>query len=400
MLCYYIFFRIFTLNLKTGKKRAGMIPPIQCFVNAGSGLIALGDRTERPAFCNERLPGEQPGGAEPWTYGAYLGTVARLLSRNSFNVLKKILKRQPRPAPELEDASDIRLISEKHGAICCVSCLQIQFVGDIRSFAVNCAFSAEQQAFIGVEVKLLSALHSRFGLPFLPLPFVSAGAPGLKLFVAEWFENHQEFHLAGGSAGDPSMAVWGQDGRRRLLDREKTIELYAQASEILTSYLDSRSFSQIYPWHHAAGDFVIDDSRNPPSLRLTTVRGYRPLLSRKSGSKDRMLGSLHYFVNLSIRMRIDRLDGTGELAWAGPECLAGVIRGFAAAWQEKGKKGGLPEAEEIFALFLALSPDQRLDFCGAVAEAGLVEADEGNFLCPRLPGHVAELSDALENFAM
>ena len=111
-----------------------------------------------------------------------------------------------------------------------------------------------------------------------------------------------------------------------------------------------------------------------------------------------MLGSLHFFVNLSIRMRIDRLDGTGELAWAGPQCLPGVIRGFVGAWEARRNNADLPKAREIFSLFLDFSPDERLAFTAIAAADGLVEAVEGDFLLSRLPGHVIELSSTLKNF--
>jgi hypothetical protein len=310
-------------------------------------------------------------------------------------------------APGLEAASGIELISEKHGALYSVSRLRVRFADDVRSFAVNCAFSPEQQAFLQAEVKLLARLNARFGLPWLPLPFISAKTPLLgrlagahfMLFIAEWFENHHEFHLSLDASGAPAVSVWKQSGTPHFLSTRKTTELYRQASVILTSCLDTRSFSQVYPWHHAAGDFVVDDSQNPPSLRLITVRGYRPLLARKSDSRDKMLGSLHFFVNLGIRMRIDRLDGTGELAWAGHQCLPGVIRGFVDAWEDKSLKNkDLPKAREIFSLFLDFSPEERLAFAQIAAEEGRVEAGEGDFLLSQLPGHVIELSEALKSF--
>ncbi len=379
------------------------IPSIEYFISTGSKLVPLDAASERLALPGERLPGGRlpaalPTADAPVTYGQYMGSVARLLSENSFMVLRKLLKKQLKPTPKLEAASNIELIAEKHGALYSVLRLRIRFADDERSFAVNCAFSPDRQAFLKVEAKLLANLHARFGLPYLPLPFVSAKAPELMLLIAEWFENHCEFHLSLDASGAPAISVWRQSGEPRFLDAEKTVELYAQASKILTLYLDSRTFSQIYPWHHAAGDFVVDESQDPLSLRLITVRGYRPLLARKSDCRDKMLGALHFFVNLAIRMRIDRLDGTGELAWAGPQCLPGVIRGFVEAWETKRDNAHLPKAREIFSLFLDFSPDERLAFAEIAAADGRVEADESSFLLARLPGRLTELSSALASF--
>ena len=380
------------------RKPGHRVPSIECFISTGSKLVPLDAASERLALPGETLPGNPPPVTAPLTYGQYMSSVARLLSENSFMALRKLLKKQLKPTPKLEAASNIELIAEKHGALYSVSRLRIRFADDERSFAVNCAFSPDQQAFLDVEVRRLANLHARFGLPYLPLPFISAKAPGLMLSIVEWFENHHEFHLSPDASGLPAIKVWRQSGEPQFLDAEKTAELYAQASKILTLYLDSRSFSQIYPWHHAAGDFVVDESQNPLSLRLITVRGYRPLLVRKSDCRDKMLGSLHFFVNLGIRMRIDRLDGTGELAWAGPQCLPGVIRGFVEAWETRWENTHLPRAREILSLFLDFSPHERLAFAKIAAAHGRVEADEGNFLLARLPGHVIELSDALEDF--
>ncbi len=196
------------------------------------------------------------------------------------------------------------------------------------------------------------------------------------------------------------MNVWNQTEKPCLLSSSQTEELYEQAANILTSYLDIRSFRQIYPWHHAAGDFVVNESENPPSVRLITVRGYRTLLKRKSDSKNKMLGALHFFLNLSVRMRIDRLDGTGELAWAGPDSVArGVLRGFMRAWEAKARASkDLPGANEIFALFLDLSHEERLAFAEFAAADGQVEAEETAFLTEHLSGHVIELSEAMKNF--
>lgn len=373
-----------------GKAEAAeTVPTIRCFVNTGSKPVPLDSGA--PSIGCEKLPGNTG-----LTYGQYLGSVSRLLSENSFQILRKLVTKSQAPIRKLEEATSIELTAEKHGALYSVSRLLLRFPEATRRFAVNCAFSPEQQAFLQVEAKLLAALRARFALPYLPEHYICAEAPGLMLFIAEWFENHHEFHLSHSDSGAPAIKIWEENGSRNVLEEAKIPGLYAQAARILTSYLDPESFSQIYPWHHAAGDFIIDADKSPPSLKLITVRGYRPLLSRESDSHDKMLGALHFFVNLCIRMRIDRLDGVGELAWAGPDCLPGIVCGFREGWETKRQSSTLPGAEEIFSLLLALSPEERLAFAEVVAADGMVEADETEFLLPRLPGCMVELSDTLK----
>ena len=145
------------------KKPGRIIPSIECFISTGSKLVPLDAGCEGIALpgqiFDERLSGHRPGGLPPLTYGQYLGSVAGFLSANSYRALKAILKKQGRPSSGLDAASRIELIGEKHGALYSVSRLRISFADNVRSFAVNCAFSPEQQAFLQVEVRLLARLQ-------------------------------------------------------------------------------------------------------------------------------------------------------------------------------------------------------------------------------------------------
>jgi hypothetical protein len=372
---------------KMDKNKESNVAAIQCFVNTGSRLLSLD--SEAPLIRRENLP---EGSA--LTYGQYLDSVSGLLSQNSFDILRQLLKKGPKPFAQLEKASSIELISEKHGALYSVSRLRVGFGDTVGQFALNCAFSPEQQAFLQIETALLRELGEKFSLDYLPTPYICAEAPGLMLFITQWFEGHHEFHLCANGSAEPAIKIWNDNGQRKFIDADKSSELYAQASKILTSYLDTETFAQIYPWHHAAGDFIIDETQTPVSLRLITARGYRPLLSNESAPHDKMLGALHFFLNLCLRMRLDRLDGVGELAWAGPNCLDGVIHGFMEAWETR-RDSSLPKVEEIFALFIALSPEQRLAFAQVAAQEGMIEADETDFLAARLPACMVELAEAL-----
>lgn len=292
---------------------------------------------------------------------------------------------------------DINLTSEDH----------------VLTFAINAAILPEQRAFLAVEQRLLRSLFTRFpsSVAGIPRPLLSGSIrlkngqtdSPLDLFVAEWFRDHHEFHLcarAHGSHDAPlRLHVWKPGQNDLYLDNTRIRELYRGAALILTFYLDTHSFRQIYPWHHAAGDFIVDESVTPVSVKLVTARGYRSLLPGKSNAGDKMLGALHFFVNLTIRMRIDRVEGTGDLAWAGPAAFYGIIRGFAEAWENKERENPeVPGAREIFSFYLGLSPEERLAFAEIAALNGQVETDETEFLATRLTEHVRHLSAALHEF--
>lgn len=377
---------------------------IRTLIKTPSGLVPL----EGPQQ-HSLLPPEHTGSMSPVTYGQYLHAIAAYLSAYSYRAVREALERSPEPAPPLRTASGITLVSEKHGALYSVCRLTVSFPAASLSFAVNTAFLPEQQAFLRHEYRLLRELYRRFRLPYLPRPLLSgsaclAGHPSalpIRLFIAEWFEKHHEFHLSGldshNNGGASRINVWNFSPKPCYLSGLQTAQLYEKASRILTACLDTATFRQIYPWHHAAGDFIIDETRVPVGVRLITARDYRCLLREKSDADNKMLGSLHFFVNLTIRMRIDRLDGTGELAWAGAaECLPGVIRGFVVAWEAKTLEDPeLPEASEIFALFLRFSGEERFAFAEIAAGDGLIEAAESDFVWEHLPEHVRELSAAL-----
>lgn len=397
------FDRFFTLDeILSGTRRAGL--EIGLSIGAPSGPLPLS-----PGFENLPIPRDRSSEGPPIVYGEYLRALAGYFSSHSFRPLKTLLARQTPPAPALDTALSIELTSEKHGALYNVSLLRISFPGKVYRFAVNAALLPEQRAFLLHEYRLLGRLYRRFRLPGLPRPcllgtahLLAAGARlPLRLFVSEWFENHHEFHLAyeagQNAAQGPRLRVWKPGQSRCFLDSTQAEDLYLGASRILTEFLDTGSFHQIYPWHHAAGDFVVDEKTRPVSVRLITARDYRTLLPQGSDPSDKLLGSLHFFINLTVRMRLDRLEGTGGLAWADPWCLRGVIRGFCAAWEKKKAAGAsLPDAKDILSLFAQLPVEDRLAFAGIAAANGRVEAGEEDFLGPRLPEHVIALSAALE----
>jgi hypothetical protein len=373
-------------------------------INSPQRLIPLDRESE-----DLPLPRQTSHAGPTITYGRYLRTVAAYLSKSNYRAVRELLVRSDLSYPPLNSADSIELVSEKHGALYSVARLKIHFPSQIRSFAVNTAFSHEQQAFLQVECRLLRDLYRRYCLSHLPRALLfgsallqTAGASfPVKLFVSDWFEDFHEFHLSRmfPENGQLGIRVWTRGENGPFLDAKQTGELYEQATGILTDYLDTESFRQIYPWHHAAGDFVVNLTGDLIRVRLITARSFRRILPRGSDISDKVLGSLHFFLNTGIRMRLDRLDGTGTLAWADSACLPWIIRGFISSWNKKKRETpDLEDARDLFALFLQFSQDEKLGFAEIAAANGQVEAGEADFLGPLLPAHVSDLSAALEEF--
>ena len=186
------------------------------------------------------------------------------------------------------------------------------------------------------------------------------------MFVAEWFSNFHEFHLHRDIVrGSNRILLWDPGRASVYLSENQCQEIYRQAARILTVCYDYNNFKQIFPWHHAAGDFVLKEDQGKVDVRLITIRGYSAVVdffSRRKAAK--LLGLILFFLHLTIRMRIDRLDGVGQVVWAEDHCLQGTIAGFFAGLEEgeRGSWRNIPQAKEIRELFCRFSRDEWLQF--------------------------------------
>ena len=115
------------------------------------------------------------------------------------------------------------------------------------------------------------------------------------------------------------------------MSEHRQAEVYRQAALLLTRAYNPVTSEQIYPWHHASGDFVVRIADGSAAIRLITVRQYAPTLGSGEDKLDEdagLMALLVYFLNLTLRNRIDRLDGTGDAAWAGDVAVPATVHGF------------------------------------------------------------------------
>jgi hypothetical protein len=76
-----------------------------------------------------------------------------------------------------------------------------------------------------------------------------------------------------------------------------------------------------------------------------------------------MIAMVYFFLNLTVRIRLDRLDGVGKTVWAGDFCLNATIKGFFDAIRTMASEGryNLGKAEDLFSLLKSFEVEQIRD---------------------------------------
>lgn len=314
-----------------------------------------------------RLTRQVPGAANTvaaLTYGRYFEAITEVVSRDEYLPLVEAASRQLASDISLGDIDQIRIYVEKHGSDYHPARIEVASDEGCAVFVMNVAVTPRGKVRLSSEYGVLNRLNAKYGLPFLPQTYFKAeadnetspeGAAGMSIimFLADWFNGHHEFHLSiDESDGSTGLVVWDTEKTPFRLSRTQASHVYGQAAEIMTLYYDIETFEQIFPWHHAAGDFVVRPRRAPAApegdggdhetraidVRLVTARQYAPMLDPSAGVSPHE-ALLFFLLNLSVRMRLDRLDGTGEVAWAGDHCVDATIEGFLDGLLTKGRKG-------------------------------------------------------------
>ncbi len=275
------------------------------------------------------------------------------------------------------------------------------------SFVLNVAVSETGIMTIKKEYHCLTKLNDEFPLCFLPEvdgfgEVESAGNRKICMFLGHWFEGYNEFHVS----RDPSdkknkILIWDDIHDRFYLSLEQSADLYRQAAGILTYYYNVESFEQIFSWHHGAGDFVVKIDTADLDMKLISVRGYAPLFTNlthlENGEKDVELilqALLIFFLNLSIRMRLDRYDGVGDIIWADQPAVQSTLAGFFDGLALKPSVASMPDSiERCFRYYLSVCTKENLyDLSKAVVKRFNRHAPEVRVVKQHLKEHVEELN--------
>lgn len=282
------------------------------------------------------------------TYGDYFSAVNSFLKKNRFEILitafSQSINRQIIP----EEIEEIRVCLVKHGEFYHPSIVEAILNKESHKFVLNVAISAAGRNCIEREYNCLKKLGNDFLFSSIPEVYgygeacVKKSRHTISMFLGEWFEGFNEFHIFQDKTDNKyKILVWDSENGNYFLSQDNTLELYKQVAMILTGYYNIETFEQIFPWHHAAGDFVVRLQNNKAELKLITVRQYAPMFAKKDDEEtgrnvEMMLEALLVFLlNLSIRIRLDRIDGTGDIVWSDDIAVQGTLKGFFQALRRK-----------------------------------------------------------------
>ncbi|WDN88190.1 hypothetical protein BuS5_01158 [Desulfosarcina sp. BuS5] len=286
------------------------------------------------------------------TYGDYFNAACRFLKDDSSAALLSAISRRLDMDIDSKEINDISIYLVKHGAFYHPGRVEICIKNKKLQFVLTVALSTFGRTTLLKEYNILQKLDNNFPFSFLSaaykygevsLPKTVQKKTGQKesgrkagLLLGEWLDGFNEFHIT----TDPDnqkkrIIVWDSVNGNYYLSTGETLELYTQAAMILTCYYNIETFEQIFPWHHAAGDFVVRKKDGGIDLKLITARQYESMVGSSADSNLQetdtnsiLEGLLIFFLNLSIRMRLDRIDGVGDTAWADDVAVAGTFKGF------------------------------------------------------------------------
>jgi hypothetical protein len=366
------------------------IPPIKYLVSAPCGDVPVDSgRLDMPLECD---PLKTP-------YRIYFQSIKDLIEGDGFDLLGRAANKRCRRKVDMNEIAEIIVRAEKHGTLYHPASLELILEEGRLKFGLNVAFSGAGRNWLKKEFSVIQRINRKCELTYLPEVYFFHEEEPASFLLEEWFDGYHEFHISETEGGTKVMRLWEFGKGYRDLSAAQGFEIYRQASRILTLYYDPDDFSQIYPWHHAAGDFIARAEDGRIDVRLTTAREYDPyMVFHEKETVNPIIALFYFLLNLVVRMRLDRLDGLGKTIWTEDFCLEASVRGFFDGLRLKGelKNYFSPEAE-FFDVVKSFRPEDLKAAYGPLVD---LYSGTGDYpvITANLERHVETLYATLQNF--
>jgi hypothetical protein len=291
------------------------------------------------------------------------------------------------PQTKLEELSQINICSEKHGALYHIA--RITLIKDEAqiTLAATTAIADKSRRFLLNEFGLLKSLNSTHTKGYLPKIYsfeegtwqTQEGSEEFSCMLGEWFINYHEWHLAQTpDEHTKQICLWDSEAGNRFLSESVGSQIIKQSSAILTYYYDPASGRMLWPWHHAAGDFIVRIENNSVDVKLITARGYVSLFELADDETSTLTNLVGFLLLTTLRLRLDKLNGTGKAVWLDSYSVAAAVEGCIEALHTHEISGKVPAGftSEFIELFQYLDADTLSQMCEMVVD--YFAGDEGD----------------------
>ncbi len=346
------------------------------------------------------------------THGDYFEATRSFFEQNDLRSLTQALSKRLNADVLSDDVRGIQVHLEKHGEFYHPARIVAETCHQQVAFVLNTAVTSAGEKLIDDEFHNLKRLNDEFHESYLPDVYAigrttTAGDKRCRMFLGEWLQNYHEFHVSSKTSGNSKLlCVWDDHRGRYFLSSEQTLRVYRQAAAILTYYYNIKTFEHIAQWHHAAGDFILRKAADIIDLKLITVRRYAPLFQKSAkpaadnaNAEQILQALLIFFLKLSFWMRLDRLDGVGDIVWLDPGVVQSALDGVLDGLSQKPANPNLPDAVDIcFKYYLTIcSPADLRDLSNAILQTFAHESSETHIIQQNLGEHVHHLHQAIKN---
>lgn len=365
-------------------------PSVRYLVASPSGDVPVD--TSRLDYPLEGDPLKTP-------YHFYFQSIHDFLTGNNFSRLLKAINERTGADIHINAINELIIRAEKHGALYHPASIEVLIADKRIKFGINVAVTETGRETLKREIFFLKKLQEKFNLPYIPKAYYADELHSMFFLLEEWFEDYHEFHISRAKNGGQQIKLWEYGKRERFLSTQQSFEIYRQASKILTRYYDLNNFMLIYPWHHAAGDFIVKISDNDQiDVRLTTVRCYESfIVCDKDDMVNPAVALFYFLLHLSIQMRLDRLDGVGDLVWANDFCVDATLKGFFQGLELKADFRDCYDSQADFLKLLKSFSRDDLDITLKSTIAQYAGTKDALVIKKHLEGHIDKIYLTLQN---